>query len=127
MEDIVDKNGNAYSGSNSFLDKPLFILKDTTTKQIIYFKYDKESENDFPFNTSKVTYDEKVICSKIEREVDDFTGLIKLNSPFSNNYQPTSMIIHKEISKTKKKILNKRVFSDNIGWILTSLWKIIII
>jgi hypothetical protein len=101
VDNIVDNNGNAYSGSSSFLDKPLFVLKDTTTKQIIYFKYDKQYENNFPFNTSKIAYDEKAICSKIERQIDDFTGVVKLNSPISTNYKIASMIIYKEISKTK--------------------------
>jgi hypothetical protein len=98
---IVDKNGSTFSESSSILSKPLFVLKDTLTKQIIYYKYDKKYEHKFPFNTSKISYNLNDVCSKLERKMDDFTGVIKLNSPISNNYEISSMIIYKEIDKTK--------------------------
>lgn len=97
IDNIIDKNGTAWDSiaTTTFLDKPFFVLKDTLTKQIIYYKYDRENAYNFPFKTSKIVYDEKIFCSKIEREVDDFTGEIKVSSPFS------SMIIYKYINKGK--------------------------
>jgi len=100
VQDIVDKSSAAFKGS-SFLDKPIFILKDTVTQQLIYYKYDTKYEHNFPFNTSEIVYDEKLFCSKIERQVDDFTDEIRLSSPISDDYKVASMIIYKVISKTK--------------------------
>lgn len=103
VENIVDKNGITWNDKikSSYLDKPLIVLKDTLTKQIIYYKYDKEYENNFPFNTSKISYDEKVFCSKLKREIDDFTGEIKISSPISSGRQLSPMTIYKHINKSK--------------------------
>lgn len=99
VQDIVDKNGNSFvSSSNN--DNPIFVLKDTITQQLIYYKYDERYDQNF-FHTTKIVFDEKVLCEKIKRRVDDFTGAINLNSPISNDLKIASMIIYKEISKTK--------------------------
>lgn len=95
VEDIVDKNGGAYTGSSFLYGPPIFILKDTTTKQKIYYKYDSKDESKFQFNTSKIVLDEK-IYSKMVRNVDDFTDVIELY-PY---YGTSSMNIHKYIRKT---------------------------
>ncbi len=97
VEKIIDMYGNDFTGS-SYLDKPVFILRDTSNDQKIYYRYNKKNVPNFPF---KIKLDEKVICSKIERMVDDFTGEINLNSPISNNYRLSSMIIYKNINKNK--------------------------
>ena len=105
VQDIVDKSGGSCNTNTtfSFPDKPIFILKDTATQQLIYYKYDKEYENNFPFNTSPIDFStlEKTFCSKIFRKVDDFTEDVKLSSPMYTAYKIASMIIYKDISKTK--------------------------
>jgi hypothetical protein len=100
VDDIVDNDGVSLKNSSS-LDNKIFILKDVTTNQIIYFKYDSENDFNFPFNTSKIVLDEKIFCSKIERSIDDFTGNIKFNSPLFTNLGIASTIIYKEIKNNK--------------------------
>jgi len=100
--DIVDIEGNIYKDTVSFQEKPIFILKDTTTKQVIYYKYDKNNKNSFPFSTSNIDLKKRIICAKIERKIDEFTGELKLNSPILINNRIARMIIYKEINKLKK-------------------------
>lgn len=101
VENIIDKNGTTWDNkvTKSYSDKPIIVLKDTLTKQIIYYMYDEKYEHNFAFNTSKILYDEKVYCSKVERTVDDFTGEIKVRSPISSGGKISSMIIYKNINK----------------------------
>lgn len=98
--DIVDKNGNTHRGISPKYDKAFLVLSDTVTKQIIYFKYDAEYSRKFPFNTSKINLDGKILCGNIERKIDDFENTIKLNSPLFINNQIAPLIIYKDISKT---------------------------
>jgi len=86
IENIINKNGMIWDNkiTYSYNDQPLLILKDTLTKQIIYYKYDKQNEFDFPFNTSKIKYNKIYFCSKINRQIDDFTGEIRINSPVNS-------------------------------------------
>ena len=82
---------------SSFNYNPIFILRDTSTKQVIYYKWNQFY--DFPFN---ILNDEKTFfCSKIERKVDEFTGVINLSSPILSKNKISSMIIYKEINKSK--------------------------
>ncbi len=99
VEKIVDKAGDEFNSSLAY-SKPIFILKDTLTKQIIYFKYDYQNESNFPFLISEIKLDEKVLCSQIEKNIDEFSGEIKINSPMSHSYKISSTYIEKDISKT---------------------------
>jgi len=103
VEDIIDKTGKEWNeASNSdYFAKPLFVLKDTLSGQKIYYKYDKEYEHNFPFNTSKINYPADYFCSKIDKQIDDFTNEVKFNSPIMNGRQLSSMIIYKHINKGK--------------------------
>lgn len=102
VENIIDKSGKNLDNSSS--EDPIFILKDSISKQSIYYKYNQESEHDFCFNTSKITYDESVFCTKIEREFDDFTGEIKISSPFMISGNLSPIMIYKYLKKGKPTI-----------------------
>ncbi|HEY1192616.1 hypothetical protein [Flavobacterium sp.] len=99
VQNIVDKNGNTLD--NSLYEKPIFVLKDSLSKQIIFYKYNVKSEHDFCFNTSKITYDESVFCAKLEREVDDFTDEIKISSPLMISGSLSPIMIYKYLKKGK--------------------------
>ena len=71
----------------------IFILRDTSTKQLIYFKFDKQYGS-MPFNTTNITEYQKMVCSELSREVDDMTGKISISSPILQN-----AVIYKDISK----------------------------
>lgn len=73
--------------------KRLLVIKDTNTSEIYYFNYDVTYERNFPFLTSKIPFD---ACSKIEREVDEFTNEVQLYSPYS-----TTLSINKYIKGGK--------------------------
>jgi len=98
VDDILDKGS-----------KPIFVLKDTDTKQILYFAYNQKDEFSFPFNTSKIIVDldekpEKPFCSGIGRSVDDFTDdvtfVISIPRGFGNfGMDPVRVI--KTLSKTR--------------------------
>jgi len=102
VDKIINKDGNNWdSKSASFRDRPIFVLKDSKTNKLIYYIYDPKYEHKFPFNTSKINYNKEAFCSKIERNVDDFTGKIKINSPMSSDYEISPMIIYKYINNGK--------------------------
>lgn len=103
VEDIIDKTGKEWNEtSNSYyFAKPIFVLKDTLNGQKIYYKYDKEYEHNFPFNTSKINYPADYFCSKIDKQIDDFTNEVKFSSPLMSGRQLSSMIIYKHINKGK--------------------------
>jgi hypothetical protein len=89
VEDIIDGN------------TPIFKLKDTLNKQIIYYKYDYSSSFSFPFLTTPIKIDLDAICKNIERKVDDFTNVVNINSPISENYKMCDMIIYKDLKNGK--------------------------
>ena len=103
VESIVDKTGKEWNetAKTDYSAKPLFILKDTLTGEKIYYKYDKEYELNFPFNTSKINYPADYFCSKIEKEKDEFTSEIRFSSPLMSGSQISPMIIYKHINKGK--------------------------
>jgi hypothetical protein len=72
-----------------FSNNIVFKLKDTATKKIIYFKYDKSKSYYFPFLTNYMETDEQ-LCTKIEKKVDDFTNQITWYSPhiYASNILP---------------------------------------
>lgn len=103
VEEVIDKTGKEWSEAykSDIFAKPIFVLKDTLNGQKIYYKYDKEYEHNFPFNTSKINYPTDYFCSKIDKSVDDFTSEIKFSSPMINGRQLSPMIIYKNINKGK--------------------------
>jgi hypothetical protein len=100
VDDIVDKNGNPYN-SSPIIEKPIFIIRDTSSKQIIYYKYDYDYESNFPFLTPVDVLNETKLCPKIEKNIDEFTGLVKFNSPLRNGHSIANVIFYKEINKTR--------------------------
>ena len=96
VENIIGKDGVPIK-TPSFFNKPIFVLRDTSNQQVIYFKYDTQYEHNFPFITSKIEFDLNILCSNISRKVDDFTDEITLNSPFVDGRKISSMIIYKRI------------------------------
>jgi|BioPla2DNA2_1021312.scaffolds.fasta_scaffold36365_2 hypothetical protein len=100
VEDIIGKDGNTFSGG-SYFDKPIFLLRDTTTKEAIYYLYDKQYEHNFPFLTSQITIDINALCSKIEKRTDDFTNEVTINNPIIEGRQISSMILYKSVKSGK--------------------------
>ncbi|MBA0885348.1 hypothetical protein [Flavobacterium undicola] len=103
VEDIIDKTGKEWNEASKtdYFAKPLFVLKDTLSGQKIYYKYDKEYEHNFPFNTSKINYPTDYFCSKIDKQIDEFTNEIKFSSPIMSDRQLSPTIIYKYINKGK--------------------------
>lgn len=103
VEDIIDKTGKEWNEAykTDHFAEPIFVLRDTLSEQKIYYKYDKEYEDNFPFNTSKINYPTDYFCSKIDKQIDDFTNEVKLNSPLMSSRQLSPMIIYKHINNGK--------------------------
>jgi hypothetical protein len=99
VENIIDNTGAEFKGSG-YIDDPIFTLIDTLTKQKIYFRYDPRYDFNFPFLTSSIKFDEAVLCSRLEKTVDDFTDEIQFTSPLSSNLKTSSVIIDKHIRKS---------------------------
>lgn len=100
VENIVDKNGNTWTNemrSPYGLDEPIFILKDTITNQIIYFKYNTQYDFEFPFLCSKINYSKEYLSSKLDRRLDDFTGKISISTPVIYKSELSPVIMHKDI------------------------------
>lgn len=100
VEDIIGKDGNTFSGG-AYFDKPIFLLRDTTSNQAIYYLYDKQYEHNFPFLTSQITIDINALCSKIEKRTDDFTNEVTINNPIIEGRQISSMILYKTVKSGK--------------------------
>ena len=97
VEDIIGNDGNTFSGKG----KPIFLLRDTTTRQAIYYLYDKLYEHNFNFLSSQIKIDINTLCSKIENQKDDFTDNISINSPIIESREIASMILYKHIMSGK--------------------------
>ena len=100
VERIINKNGEKLTGEMT-CDNPIFILKDTLSKQLIYFKYDKMVDSDFPFLTTKTKYNATILCNQIMREVDEFTNEININTPYPGLGESSSVILYKSIKTGK--------------------------
>ena len=115
VEDIIGKNGKTYSGG-AYIDKPIFVLIDTATNETIYFLYDKLNNDKFPFlnNASKIeltqnikndpskisnSENSKIWCYEVEREIDDFTNEIIINSRIVFYNKTSPVTIYKYINK----------------------------
>ena len=99
VDKIINKEGDDFTGKASRINAPILILKDTTTKEIIYFKYDVKyatTSYGFPFLTN-VTLPEEYFCNKLESKKDDFSGEITIQNPYS---QATKEYIYKIINKS---------------------------
>ncbi|MFC2176533.1 hypothetical protein ACFLR1_06160 [Bacteroidota bacterium] len=102
LEKIVDKSGEDFSSTMYTKANPIFVIRDTISGETIYYRYDKWNVNIskydyFPFTVTKSGLDEGNLCESIERRKDDFTDVIKLNTPviLSNGLSP--VIIYKTI------------------------------
>jgi hypothetical protein len=96
VDNIVDKEGNTLTTNSKQID-PILVLKDQANGQIIYLKYNKEDEYEFPFVTSKIELNKELLCAKIERSVDKFTGEVTFNSPIGTGWETSAMTIYKTI------------------------------
>jgi hypothetical protein len=99
VDKIIDKQGNDFTGKASRVNAPILIIKDTTTKEVIYFKYDVKyatTSYGFPFLTN-VTLPEDYFCDKLESKKDDFSGEITIQNPYSLT---TEEYIYKKINKS---------------------------
>jgi len=101
VEKILNPSGEDFKGLVTVLNKPIFVLKDTTTKQVIYFRYDWQNEYMFPFLTTTILYDANVLCTSIERNVDEFTGEIDIHTPIILGSDISPVIFYKIIKKAK--------------------------
>jgi hypothetical protein len=100
VEDIIGKDAKPFI-SGSILDKPIFILRDTSSKQVIYYLYDTKYEHNFPFLTSEIKLDINSICSKIEFNKDDFTNEVTFNNPIIDGQNISSIILYKTLKNGK--------------------------
>jgi hypothetical protein len=99
VSDIVDKNGKSLIGNEyiPYLDNPIFVLIDTFYNQTLYFKYEKNYDFNFPFDSFGINYSKDILSSDIEIRKDDFTNEVKINTPILSGNQISPMIIHKII------------------------------
>jgi hypothetical protein len=94
IEDIIGKDGKPILFGSDF-DKPIFLLRDTINKQVIYYLYDKQHEHNFSFIVSHITIDINALCLEIEKRTDDFTNEVRINNPIMVGRQISSMILYK--------------------------------
>ncbi|SHE42611.1 hypothetical protein [Pedobacter caeni] len=100
VQNIVNRSGGDYN-DEIYLEDPILVLQDTLSKQLIYYVYNAKYEHAFPFLTSPIKYNERELCSRIERYVDDFTGKITINSPMFSGTRMNKMGIDKVVKKGK--------------------------
>jgi hypothetical protein len=103
VEKIIDYNGNELSDKtvNYSSTNPILVLKDLHNGEIIFYKYNKDISIEFPFLTSKIIYPNNFFCSKIEKEIDEFTNEIKFSTPTLSDGEISPVSILKIISKGK--------------------------
>lgn len=117
LEKIVDKDGTDFTSSKYLKTHPIFVIRDTSSAETIYYRYDKwdvsiTKLDYFPFIVTKSGLDEGNLCEAIERRKDDFTGEINLNTPVIGNNGLSPVIIYKTI---KGSSVNYRLSLNTIG------------
>lgn len=81
-----------------YYDEPIFCLKDTTTNQRMYYRYDTNYEREFPFLCKGINLDKKYLEKDIERIVDKYDGKITINSPLSKDVVLIKVIKNNQVS-----------------------------
>lgn len=94
VEDIIGRDGKTFS-SDYYFEKPIFMLRDTTSKQVFYYFYDKQNGNKFPFLTSEIIFNINAFCSRIKKSKDDFTNEITINNPLVEGGAIAPVVIYK--------------------------------
>ncbi|WP_395042880.1 hypothetical protein [Flavobacterium sp.] len=86
----------------SVLNNPIFELLNITTKQKIYYQYNCEYVDKFPFLIDlPIPQIKQEPCIEIEKEIDDFTKEIKFSSPLMVENSISPIIIYKHIKNGK--------------------------
>lgn len=97
VEKIIDKNGNDYNQKNGISEESFFVLKDTLSKEIIYFRYNAFNENLFPFYVSNVTFNESIYCKNIKENFDEFSKTKEFDTPMLIDGRYSLVRIYKKI------------------------------
>lgn len=95
VENII--NDSRTSIDHTF--RPIFALRDTISKRLIYYRYDIRNEFNFPFLTSKINYEKQNFCTEMSWSIDDFTGEKRIATPLSSNLKMLNTSMSRHINK----------------------------
>jgi hypothetical protein len=90
---VTPFNTSVYENRNA-----LFELNDG--KETLYFIYDSQYDFNFPFEVKGFNYSSDYVMKDIEKEVDDFTGDITMNTPITNDVSIMKVIKKGQIKPT---------------------------
>lgn len=97
---IYDKNRQPIGLDKiiGYVDKVYFELVDTSTKVKMYYVFDPNFSSLFPFSCIYLDINNpEFYKSRLEKQQDPFTNVIKINSPETNGNQVCDAIIYKYI------------------------------
>ena len=95
IKDNVYRVDSIFDFQYKSFDQKIFKLVDTKTNESIYYKYSTRNDYDYLLLTEPIVLKESDFVKEIEREVDDFTKEIKINSPYNSQVG----ILYKYIKK----------------------------
>lgn len=102
VKDIVNIDGKPYNKDEHFTE-PIFVLQETNSKKIIYYRYKQSEYYEFPFFVKSENKSIDLQCNLIQRKIDDFTGEITLRSPINYKSQNIPFAIIKTIKNSVTK------------------------
>lgn len=100
VERILGRDGREPMVSG-LLDHPIFVLKDMTTNDTLYFKYDPHFSYKFPFEVSGVANEEDEHCHCIEKKELGFLGVTYLHTPSRGSVEQNPASVHKTVQDGK--------------------------
>lgn len=93
VEDIIDQNSLMTGGS--LLGYPIFQLVDRETSDTLYFKYNPNSVEQFPFMVNGIIGDEDEFCHLLEKKELPFSKGVYIRTPNRGTIETAPVSLHK--------------------------------
>jgi hypothetical protein len=94
IEQIVGADGNDFV-RRTFLDRPIFVLRDEKRNTKLYFKYDPDYSYKFPFLVNGLPSVEDAVCHQITQQKLPLANVDYLHSPNRGPAHKNQVSIHK--------------------------------
>jgi hypothetical protein len=93
VDDIIDQSSIMSGGS--FLGYPIFQLRDSETSDTLYFKYNPNSMDRFPFMVNGVIGDEDEFCHLLEKKELPFSEGVYIRTPNRGTIETAPVSLHR--------------------------------
>lgn len=99
VEEIILNKGNLNTGT--FCSYPVFVLRDTQLGDTLYFKYNSNSIERFPFVVNGVVGDEDEYCHLLEKKKLTFSDGLYVHTPNRGTIENAPVSLHRVTEGTE--------------------------